>query len=416
VQTPERRTRTDLIVAAALAVTVAVAAIVVWVRSDARGTTSITWDGAATAPAAAQSVPDTLAEIWRAPSGATDRPAVLDATVVTADGDTVVGRDPTTGTQRWSYTRNRPLCAATSHRGIVVAVYEDPRGCGQTTALRGDSGERYTARSSDTDDAIRLVDAGSHLIALGGTRLEMWRSDLVRTVEYGRVDAPVTPGAQPRSGCELRSAAAGSELLAVLELCPGEAAQRLTLLAPTPDDAQKPEQYASSVLPDAPAGSTARIVAVSGERAAVFVPGHDGTTPRIEVFDRNGKIVAGHDLPAGTPVGGADTVAVPAQDLGGRLVWWTGSATVGLDSGDLAPKWTVPGATGRSAAMAGKLLVPVERGLAVVDPVTGEVTRTIPLPPDSGGSADSPDSDAVAVAVLGDIVLEQRGGNVVAYR
>lgn len=410
---PERRTRTDLIVAAVIAATVVVAAIVVWVRSDARGTTSITWDGVAAAPAAATAVPDTLTRIWEAPSGATARPIVVGGTVATADGDAVTGRDPATGETRWSYTRNRPLCAATGHWGNVIAVYEDPRGCGQTTALRGDSGERYTARSSDTDDAIRLVDADNHLIALGGTRLEMWRSDLVRTIEYGRVDAPVTPGAQPRTGCELNSAAAGSALLAVLELCPGESAQRLTLLDPTPEDAQKPEEFASSVLTDAPAGSGARIVAVSGERAAVFVPGFDGSAPHIAVIDRNGVETGRHELPAGAEVGSADTAARPAQELGGQLVWWTGSATVALDATDFTPRWSVPGTAGYGTTMAGRLLLPVGDGLIVVDPAGGEVTRTVPLARERGdATTDAP----VSVSVFGDTVLEQHAGVVTAYR
>ncbi|KLL97246.1 hypothetical protein NJ76_12630, partial [Rhodococcus sp. IITR03] len=90
---PERRTRTDLLVAAALVVTALVAASVVWLNSDARGTTSTTWDGPVPTPAAAQALPRTLAELWRAPSTATTAPVVSGGTIATADSGAVVGRD-----------------------------------------------------------------------------------------------------------------------------------------------------------------------------------------------------------------------------------------------------------------------------------------------------------------------------------
>uniref|UniRef100_UPI00035F6465 Rv3212 family protein n=1 Tax=Rhodococcus sp. R1101 TaxID=1170698 RepID=UPI00035F6465 len=139
---PERRTRTDLLVAAALVVTALVAASAVWLTSDARGTTSTTWDGPVPTPATAQSLPRTLAELWRAPSAATTAPVVSGGTIATADGGAVVGRDPQSGEERWRYDRDRALCAATEAWGDVVSVYRDPRGCGQVTALDAGSGAR----------------------------------------------------------------------------------------------------------------------------------------------------------------------------------------------------------------------------------------------------------------------------------
>jgi len=400
---PERRTRTDLLVAATLVVTVLVAASVVWLRSDARGTTSITWDEPVSAPPHAGTLPDTLTEVWQAPSGATSAPVALGGTVATADANTVVGRDPVTGDERWRYERNRPLCAATGAWGSVISVYRDARGCGQVTALDSDSGARGAQRTGDADEEIRLIDAGSHVIALGDTRLEMWRSDLVRTVEYGYVDAPVNPRAQPRSGCELLSADAGTSRLAVLEQCPNEPANRLTLLDPTPDDSQKPEQYASSVLPEAQTGAGARIVAVLGERTAVYMPPGPGGGPRIAVYDGSGALVDTHDLGR---VAGNGTA--PATEQEGVLVWWTGLDTVALSPEDFAPAWTVEDTLGTGAAMAGSLLLPVDDAVAAVDPASGNVRRRIPVE-----RGDAPDVD---VAVTGELVLEQRGDRVVALR
>ena len=400
---PERRTRTDLLVAAALVVTVLVAASVVWLNSEARGTTSTTWDGSVPAPAAAQSLPRALAELWRVPSAATTTPVVSGGTIATADGGAVVGRDPQSGEERWRYERDRALCAVAEAWGDVVSVYRDPRGCGQVTALDAGTGARGAQRSSDADDPIRLVDTGSHLIALGDTRLEMWRSDLVRTVEYGRVDAPVNPNAQPRSGCELRSADAGAEVLAVLEQCAGEPSERLTLLDPSPEDSQKPEEFASSVLPEAGRDADARIVAVVGDRTAVYLA-PDGTAgPRIEVFDSDGALVDTHALqrPAGTSEG-------PAVERGGVLVWWTGRDTVALSTSDFAPQWTVEGTLGNGDVMAGSLLLPVDGALLGVDARTGERGSRIDVERGAVGS--------VNVSVAGDVVVEQRGDELVALR
>ncbi|MEU5843430.1 PQQ-binding-like beta-propeller repeat protein [Rhodococcus sp. NPDC047139] len=398
---PERRTRTDLLVAAALVVTVLVAASVVWLTSDARGTTSTTWDGPVPTPAAPQALPRTLAEAWRAASAATTAPVVSGGTIATADGGAVIGRDPLSGEERWRYERDRALCAATEAWGDVVSVYRDRRGCGQVTALDAATGARVAQRTGDTDDPVHLVDTGSHLIALGSTRLEMWRSDLVRTIEYGRVDAPVNPKVQPRSGCELRSADSGAEVLAVLERCANEPSGRLTLLEPSPEDSSKPEQFASSVLPEA--GADARIVAVVGDRTAVYLPPDGIAGARIEVFDGDGTRVDTHALPR--PAGASWD---PAIERGGVLVWWTGRDTVALSTSDFAPQWTVEGTLGNGDILAGSLLLPVDGALMAVDSRTGRRGPRIDV---ERGAVES-----VNVAVAGEVVVEQRGDEVVALR
>ncbi|MGA9871972.1 MAG: hypothetical protein WBQ44_12620, partial [Rhodococcus sp. (in: high G+C Gram-positive bacteria)] len=57
--------------------------------------------------------------------------------------------------------------------------------------------------------------------------------------------------------------------------------------------------------------------------------------------------------------------------------------------------------------MAGRLLVPVTGGLAVTDPATGNIERTIPV---DRGSYTGP----VRTTVMGDVVVEQRGDQLVA--
>jgi hypothetical protein len=58
--------------------------------------------------------------------------------------------------------------------------------------------------------------------------------------------------------------------------------------------------------------------------------------------------------------------------------------------------------------MAGRLLIPVEGGLAVYDPANGAQERLIPIehPPGMG---------AIIPAVVGSMVLEQRGQALAGY-
>lgn len=56
--------------------------------------------------------------------------------------------------------------------------------------IDGQTGRRGALRSSANDSKVSLSTDGTYVLALGSTRLELWRSDMVRTLEYGRVVAP----------------------------------------------------------------------------------------------------------------------------------------------------------------------------------------------------------------------------------
>ncbi|WP_370180514.1 hypothetical protein [Rhodococcus wratislaviensis] len=401
---PERRSRADLVVAAGIAVAVVVALTVVWFRSDARGTTSVTAAEPPPALVTALTVPETLSPIWDSASSATTAPLVVGGAVVTADGGDVVGRDRMSGTEVWRYERDLDLCGVTASWEKVVAVYRDDRGCSQVTELDGGTGERLAQRSSDADSGVTLKADGTYVASLGDRRLELWRSDLVRTVEYGRVDAPVNPKKQPRSGCTLIDVGSSSSRLSVLERCPGEVADRLTVMNPSPKDNQEPEEYGSSVLAGVDAGvEGARILGVSGETTAVYLPAGTSYGPRIGLFDGTGNAVSEYALSLRV---GPDPVTSTSSSV---VTWWTGSDVVSLGASDLAPRWVFPDALGPGAVMAGNLLVPVESGIAVLDLSTGAVLRTIPVARDAAAGP-------ITTTVAGDVVLEQRGDDVVALR
>ncbi len=399
---PERRTTTDIAAAAAIGVVVAVTAALIWWTSDARATLSRPATVPAPEPTAAQAVPPALTQRWTAASPATDGPLVMDGNLITGSGHRVDGRDPATGEARWSYARYRDLCAVSLVYRYVVAVYPDRRGCGQVSGIDAATGDRGPARSSYADKHVTLSSSGTTVLSYGRTRLELWRSDLVRVMSYGEIDAPVKPSAHPvGTGCELLSAAAGSSAVSVLEACPDQADVRLTLLRPGDEDDEPKLRYVpeTGITPD----SGARVIAASDTHTAVYLP---SPKPRVEVVDGSGATVG--TTPLAKPPAPSATVSKP----GGLITWWTGEEVLVFDGADLGYRYTI-GAAGRAvpqgpaALMAGRMLVPVIDGLGVYHPDTGDLERTIALSRPSGSSA-------VVPAVSGTTVFEQRGETVAA--
>ncbi|MEU4317082.1 PQQ-binding-like beta-propeller repeat protein [Nocardia sp. NPDC024068] len=404
---PERRTRADVITAAAIALFVVIAVIVAWATSDVSDTESVVADRPARTPQAAQELPGTLRELWHAPDTATTRALTSEGVAVTGADGTVTGHDPRTGEQVWRYSRDLPLCGVEAQFGMVIAVYRNERGCSETTMISGADGQRRTARSSYMDDRVRLSVDGTYVVAQGPDRLEVWRSDLVRTLEYGYVDAKDNWKTQPRTGCALRSAASSSSRLAVLERCPDDPANRLTVLAPAPKDDNVPEEYGSRVLEGPGADSPdARVMAVSDNRIAVYQPGADGrepAAPRLTIFDAKGNPVLVQELSA--PI--AETATTTRT--GSAFLVFTGNSVIALRASTFEPLWTAADALGAPVPMAGSLLIPVPGAVSALDPVTGaEVARLPVARPGYGGGP-------ISLGVLGNTVLEHRDGELFGF-
>jgi hypothetical protein len=410
---PERRTRWDLTAAAVLGAVVLAVSTGLWWTSDARRTTLITAPGSAPGAqtvAQAPPLPTTLSEVWRASSPATPVPLVQDGMVVIGAAGEVTGHDLRSSTVRWSYRRDLPLCTVAVAFHQIVAVYRKGETCSEVTTLDPTDGRRGPQRTGPVEAPTRLVAAGNQVAASGRHYLEVWRSDLVRTLAYGRLPTPAQPATQPRPDClhgsmaldaHAGSGAAGSGgRLAVIERCPGERV-RLTVQRSDPKEPDQPEVMFSTLLD----GQQARVVAMSGQRVAVALP--DPT--RLVVLDERGKTVAEHplavpdaDLRGDLPGGVVEITQTPTE-----VYWFTGSATVALDTGDLRPRWTRPGSLGTGSEVARRLLLPVPGALAVLDTTTGQQVGELPV--DRGGY-----HGPVATASSGGVVFEQRGGTVVA--
>ncbi|UVS77177.1 hypothetical protein [Actinokineospora sp. UTMC 2448] len=402
--------RRDVVVAIGLVVAVAAGWVLLWQASDLKATATAP-RSAAPSPAPPELFPPSLGEAWRAESPATPEPVAAGPVVVTAQDGEVIGRDPLTGEPVWSYRRDLPLCTVTAAWQNAVAVYRSdggflpddaPRGdggCSEVTSLNGEDGSRAAQRNWDAELDAELVGDGTYLTASGQRLITTLRSDLVETMEYGQVPAQVVPDRQPRTGCAYDSVFMNAGRIAVIERCPDDLADRLTVYKATAKDADRPEVVFSEVLDS----ESAQVVAMTDRLTAVALP----DPARLLVFGDDGARTANVPLQVGAlrqdgPV--AETVAGS-----GAYHWHTGSATVALSMEDLKPLWTVPDTLGPGTLFAGRMLVPVADGLAVIDQTDGSRVGTFPV--DRGGY-----TGPVAMSTIGPIVLEQRGPLLVALR
>jgi hypothetical protein len=399
---PERRTKADLMAAASIVTVVAAAAALIWWTSDARATISQPAAVPAPNPTPAHTVPTTLRELWRANSAATPQPVAVGGTVVTGDGRRVEGRDPATGAVRWSYSRDTDLCGVSWVYRFAVAVYRDDRGCGQVSTVDGSTGNRGPARSSYSDKRVELSSDGTTVLSAGATRLELWRSDMVRMLSYGEIDARIKPSSKGlHTGCRLTSAAASSSAVSVFEACGRQADLRLTLLRPAKEE-DEPDQH-NVAEPGIGADSGAKVLTVSETRTAIYLP---APQPRVDIVDETGSTIGSTLLPE-PPL--SSNVVTRSSNL---ITWWTGHRVMVFDAANLTYRYSV-GPAGSSAPvgpatlMAGKLIVPVTDGIAICDPVTGVGEDFV--------AVQRPPSDAPVIPLAtGSQLLEQRGNTLVA--
>lgn len=401
---PERRTRGDLLAAAAIAAVVALVIAAVWWRSSVRTTEFHPGTGTAASPTAAAAVPAALQQRWTAPSAHTWAPIVVGGTAVTGDGRTMTGRDVQTGQERWRYARDLELCGVSYVYDLAVAVYPDRRGCGQVSGIQAATGHRGPTRTSYADDVVVLTSDGGAVLSAGATRLELWRSDLVRMLSYGEIDAPVKPvNTKLGTGCTLMSAAGSESAVGVLEACNGEKDLRLTLLKPAKEEDEPDTKRVS--LPGVPIDAEARVLAVVGTTTAVYLP---VPRPAVVVYDDTGTKLSETPAPP-TPAFGAVPAVTRAGDM---ITWWTGRNVMVFDN-KLAYRYTIDGdgaaaPIGPATMMAGRLLVPVGDGLAVYSATDGVRERLIPLAHPAG-------TGPVLPAVAGETVIEEREGSVAGY-
>lgn len=406
-RSPWNRPR-DRAIAAVIAVVAVASGVLVWAGSASRATVSETAAPGPALPPEPSAVPATLTELWQAPNGAEPIPVAAGASAVTASGGAVLGRDALTGQIRWQYSRNLTLCTVGEAWSRAVALFrkdgvDNQSGCSEVIALDADTGHRMAQRTGSAQLGTRLVTDDSYVTAFGPTLLNTWRDDLVETVEYGQVPALVNPDKQPRVGCTYGSVAAASGRIAVVERCPGDPGDRLTVYRAQPKDADQPQVSFSQILP----GYHARMVAMSGDDVAVAMPdqkqlvlyGPEGDELSAYPLDLPASDLA-HDPPGGQP----DTSSTASN-----VYWFTGTKMMAMSRDNLTPKWTLNSALGPGVQFDHQLVVPIQGGLAVLNEADGSTIRTIGV--DRHGY-----TGPVRLATIGPVLLEQRGDTVVALK
>jgi hypothetical protein len=392
------RTTGDTVLAVALVLAAAAGLGVAYRFSDARATTSEVGTTGVKVPPEPTEVPTTLSPLWQAPSNRTAAPVVAADVVTTGNGGEVTGRDALTGQRRWRYARDIDLCTVAEAWNSVLAVFHKNGNCGEVTDLDAVTGARGPQRNSDTERDTQLITDGRHVATTGRTLIEAWRSDLVRTLQYGELPTSVQPDKQPRTGCRFESFVLISDRLAITEHCGDSERVRITVQKPDPKNPEPPEEYFSTLL----AETSARMVTVT-ERTTTVVTGDPA---KLVVLDDKGNRSA--EYPLSVPV--TDTHPVPDVTDGTEArFWFTGAGTVALAEPDSRPLWTLPNTLGAGTEFAGRLLVPVREGLAVVNPTSGVRERVIPI--DRQGYTGS-----VRLDHAGPVLFEQRGPTLFALR
>ncbi|GAB3699024.1 hypothetical protein [Corynebacterium nasicanis] len=395
---PLRRTRGDLIASAAITGVSLLAVAGVWASAPIRSSELIPAESEFTSPAPLDTVPQTLTEAWSAPTldlPGVHRPVIVDGLVAVPEEQAVRGVDPTTGETVWSYTRDLELCSLGGAWGRVVTTWRAGNGCGDVVSIDAETGRYHRTRSAISPGEVAAVTSNDRVGTIGAERLELWRSDLVRTVEYGEVEGIQEPDLQPHPGCRLTSALTRSDLLAVTENC--EDGTWLRLQEASPEQSREPE-IRSSVQLDSP---TARLVALGGSAAAVA----DG--PALISYSDEG--VELHRREAGTTAAEEGLFSPVTADLPHHMSWFDGERLVLFSPAELEVRHVFEQALGTGVAVGGRLLLPVEGGIAVIDWENGETLHTIPV--DRGEYRGT-----VTLGVAGETVVEKRGNTLHALR
>lgn len=390
-----QRTKKDFIATGIIAALSVAGIGIVWATAPIRGAELSPADEPFVASPALSTIPNELEEQWRATDTSSNfKPAITGGVIATADGNDIKTYSPD-GSLLWEYDRDKELCALSTGFDAVVATYKTGVGCGDVVAINANDGAYKATRSAIASEEVAPITSNDRIGVLGTERVELWRSDLVRTIEYGEVEAPQEPEQQPHAECSLTSAQTRKELLALTETCP-DGKTYLRFMDTTPEDSRVPEISQDVEIPDG------RIVAIGQSGAAVY---SDEPTPRIVSYSDSGAVLSEELV---NPVEIADLPAHSTiADLPHHMSWFNGDELVLFSPAQLQVRHIFNDAIGTGVAIDGSLVYPTANGIAVANWDSGEVLRTIPV--DRAGF-----SGEVSLGVAGQVIVEKRGSEIVA--
>lgn len=341
-------------------------------------------------------VPSSLSESFRLPDDSPRaQPLVAKGLIITHADSTITATTPE-GETVWTYERPNELCNIDQAWDKVIATYRDNAGCGDVVAIDALSGEYAGTRSAIAPAAVTRLASNDRVGYASTERVELWRSDLVRTVEYGRVEAKQEPDMQPNE-CTITSALTRTELLAVTEICDDGA--HLRLQEATPEDSRKPE-----ILADVPISADAYLVAISQDAAAIYDP----ETSEVRAYTKDGTNVSSSSVPRmeGTKLADDFVHVLPVADLPHHMTYWENNSLLLMEPAGLSVTGVFQGALGTGFASGDRLLYASDDGVAVVDWDKNKVDKIIPV---NRGGFTGP----IHIASAGPTVVEKRGDEIV---
>lgn len=351
------------------------------------------------------SVPESLSKSFTLPNSMVpgqSRAVSTKGLLITHEGDTLRAADAYGGTV-WTYQRrDADLCSLGTAWNKIVATYDVGNGCGDVVAIDAVTGQYSDTRSARNSEQVIPIVSNDRVGTVSAERVELWRSDLVRTVEYGDVDAKQEPNLQPHEDCAVTSALTRTETMAVTESCPDSPDSTwLRIQNATPEDARSPE-ISKDIEINNPG---ARLIAYGQEAAAVFLP---GDAPRIVSYNFEGDKLSSTDVePSKAITNSASPFAPAISDLPHHMTWFDGERLYLFTPTELKVDHVLEQAVGTGIAVGERLLVPTEEGIDVVDWATGQTERSIPVDRDGY-------TGPISLTLAGTAIIEQRGNTAVA--
>ena len=408
-----RRTKRDLTITAVIIAVSAAALGIVAVNAPARHSSLdahlVSADAPFQAPAASEGYPVAATEVARVtftPVSGLSKPLIVDGVLAVPHETSVEGVNPADGSSLWTYTRDKKVCSLAATLGSVITTFDNQdAGCGDVVAVTATTGAYRATRSDIAAENVVPIQSNDAAGTVASTRLELWRNDLVRTVEYGLPMAPQEGDFQPDQDCTITSALTRKANLVVSNTCPDKPdTTTLRIQKRDPADSRKPE--VSRVVDTSTLGSV--LVAVGQEGMAAYLP---AAQPIIISFDKEGKELARTTVePAPLLQGHTTELFAPATaDLPHHMTWFDGARLYLFRPDTLAVDRIVEGVLGTGVATADRLIVPNTQGLAVVNWDNGAVEEEIPV--DREGY-----SGPISLAIAGDTIVEQRGDTYVSLK
>lgn len=464
-----RRRRRDAAIAAVLGLLVLATAFVVH-RTSTAHRAELDEGGSQALPTTSTRAPRALAPAWSATTDPTVGAAVSPAGVVAlAANGGVRAVDVRTGEERWSYRRpDRGLCALSTAdrdnrrydvrgrflrqgfddtetdavRGILVG-FGGAGACQEFATFDPVTGGRVYSRTAAGATTGEVVQGGAYAGWATPSLVQLWRWDLVRTIEYGDQQDPTDPGGSV-TGCRLGDALSAASRLAVVQHCDGgDGTGDAQIVVNHADPRSQDKTWNVFVHPPIATIETgspdAVLVGLTDDRVAAVV---GAGAPQLVVWDFAGRVRQRTAIPVdAAALASAGSGVLPRRTGEGLTTTWIDGTLVAtrtesvreapaattapsmtgasrttsaptspglVDQDTVTLAWTAP-SRGLGAIVGSEVLLgdPRSGAITAVDAASGDRLREYPAIPGGSGRTDlTPSSAGRFVSVAGDGTVE----------